>query len=99
MDASFGMDAAFSPDRALEEIRDLIAAADACMAGAGDDREADLQREVYRERRRRARDLARRLDGSCGVERLLLDGDLHRAREALALSCAFFRRRAGQVLA
>ncbi|MDJ0928040.1 MAG: hypothetical protein QNJ73_10370 [Gammaproteobacteria bacterium] len=94
MDETLGKDAAFSPDRALEDIRALIADVEACLPAAGDDREASLQRQVFRERREQARALVGRLDGSCGVERMLLDGDLHRAWQALAMSRAFFRKRA-----
>ena len=89
------MDAAtFQPQRFQAEIGSLIDEVEACLNAAGDDREARLQREAFRERCERARSLARRLADAADSEQRLLDGDAHRLREALALSRDFFRRRA-----
>ena len=82
--------------RLATEIRALIRATETCLAGAGQDREARLQREAFRERCERAAALARRLDDATPEEAQLLDGAACRARDSLALSLDFFRRRAGQ---
>ncbi|RMF98070.1 MAG: hypothetical protein D6727_03800 [Gammaproteobacteria bacterium] len=96
MDGPAGRDADLSPADALAEIRRLIAATEPCLPLAGGDREASLQREAFRERRRQARELGRRLAGCCGAEMLLLDGDIERLRRALSMSRAFFASRAAR---
>ncbi len=79
--------------RFATEIRALISATETCLPGAGEDREARLQREAFRERCERALALARRLAAATPEEAGRLDGDAWRARESLALSLDFFRRR------
>lgn len=79
--------------RFATEIRALIRATETCLPGAGEDRETELQREAFRERCERALALAQRLAGASPEEAGLLDGDAWRARESLALSLEFFRRR------
>jgi hypothetical protein len=81
--------------RFATEVQALIAATETCLPRAGDDREAALQREAFRERRERAMALARRLNAAAPEEASRLDGDAWRAREALAMSLDFFRRRSG----
>jgi hypothetical protein len=96
MDGEFGMDAVPSTRQHFAtEIRALIRATETCLAGAGEDREAQLQREAFRERCVRAVALARRLDDATPEEAQLLDGAVCRARDSLALSLEFFRRRTG----
>ena len=75
------------------EIRSLIRATETCLPGAGEDREARLQREAFAERCERALALARRLADATPEEANLLDGDACRLRDSLALSLDFFRRR------
>ena len=88
------MDAdSFIVDRYLAEIGGLIAAIEAQLDAVGDDREARLQREAFRERRDRARAMAERLQRAAAREHALLAGDAQRLREALRLSRAFFSRR------
>lgn len=88
------MDAAPSLTRRIaNEIRALIRATETCLPGAGNDREAQLQREAFRERSERAQALAKRLAKASPEEAGLLDGDACRARDSLALSLDFFRRR------
>lgn len=77
----------------LEEIRELIRATETRLPGSGEDREARLQREAFAERSDRALTLASRLAEASPAEADLLDGDACRARDALALSLDFFRRR------
>ena len=92
------MDAApTSPNRFSDEILSLIRDTQACLATAGDDREARLQTEAFHERCERALALARRLANASATEAGRLDGDAWRARESLALSREFFRRRQGAV--
>lgn len=88
------MDAAPSLTRRFAtEIRALIRATETCLPGAGEDREAQLQREAFRERCERAMALASRLSAATPEEAGRLDGDAWRARESLVLSLDFFRRR------
>jgi hypothetical protein len=88
------MDADPPPPRHFaEEIAALISATESCLPGAGDDREARLQRQAFRERCERAVALAGRLSAASPEEAGRLEGDAWRARESLALSLAFFRRR------
>ena len=75
------------------EIRSLIRETEGCLKAAGDDREARLQREAFRERCERALALARQLAQASPDEVARLDGDAWRARESLALSRQFFRGR------
>jgi len=92
------MDAAPSLTRRFAtEIRALIRATETCLPGAGEDREAQLQREAFRERCERAMALASRLSTATPEEAGRLDGDAWRARESLAMSLDFFRRRSGPV--
>jgi len=90
MDAAPTLSTRFS-----DEIRSLIRDTEACLANAGDDREARLQREAFQERCERALALARRLSNASPAEADQLDGDVWRARESLALSREFFRQRQG----
>ena len=95
MDGVHGRDADSRPGLDFDDsIGKLIADVEACLPAAGEDREAQLQREVFRERCTRALALAKRMARAAGQERALLDGDIHRARSALMLSRDFFRRRA-----
>jgi hypothetical protein len=82
-------------ERFATEIQALILATETCLSRAGDDREAALQREAFRERCDRAVALAQQLAGASPEEASRLDGDAWRARESLALSLDFFRRRTG----
>ncbi|MGI9330529.1 MAG: hypothetical protein ACR2QB_07395 [Gammaproteobacteria bacterium] len=92
------MDAAPTPtDRFSNEIRSLIRDTEACLAHAGDDREASLQREAFQERCQQALALARRLAKASPTEADQMDGDAWRARHSLTLSREFFRRRQGAV--
>ena len=84
----------FNPQRYRAEIDGLIAAVEPCLERAGEDREARLQREAFRERCARARDLARQLECAAERERVLLSGHAGRLRDALELSRDFFSRRA-----
>lgn len=72
------------------EVRELVAAVEACLPAAPRDREGALQRAVFEERREVAVRLATRLKQASAMERTLLDGDLYRARAALALSRDYF---------
>ena len=81
--------------RFARELRALIRATERCLSKAGEDREAELQREAFRERCDRARALAKRLSKASPEEAGLLDGDASRALDSLALSLDFFRTRAG----
>ena len=76
-----------------DEIHRLIRDTEACLGEAGNDREARLQREAFRERCEQALALARRLATAGPVEAGQLDGDAWRARESLSLSREFFRSR------
>ena len=77
-----------------DEIETLIAEIDACLPACGDasDREHELQQAVYRERRTQARSLFRMMASHSNRRWAHMDGDAHRAREALKLSREFFRR-------
>ncbi len=95
MDGVSGKDADSRPGMDFDDSIDLlIADVEACLPAAGDDREAQLQREVFRERCSHALALAKRIARAAEQERILLDGDAHRAHYALMLSRDFFRRRA-----
>ncbi|HHQ13898.1 MAG TPA: hypothetical protein ENK16_02620 [Chromatiales bacterium] len=95
MDGVPGKDADSRPETGFDDsINLLIADVEACLPAAGDDREAQLQREVFRERCNQALALAKRLGRAAEQERMLLDGDAYRARHALMLSRDFFWRRA-----
>jgi len=84
-------------NRFSDEIRSLIRDTEACLANAGDDREARLQTEAFHERCERALSLARRLANASPTEASQLDGDAWRARESLAMSREFFRQRQAAV--
>ena len=82
--------------RFAAEVRALISATETCLPAAGEDREARLQRQAFQERCERALALARKLAAASPEEAGLLDGDACRARDSLALSLDFFRRRTAE---
>ena len=76
-----------------DDIEQLIAEIDDCLPqAAAMDREHELQRAAYQERRSQAHHLFESLGGREESQWSRLDGDAHRIREALKLSLAFFRR-------
>jgi DNA-binding transcriptional MerR regulator len=75
------------------EVGRLIAEIEACMRHDSDsgNRELDLQREAYEERRDQAERLSRRLASYRESQQFLLEGDAHRIQESLKLSLDYFR--------
>lgn len=81
------------PETFGDEIRALIRDTEACLARAGNDREAELQRAAFRERCERALAVVGRLARATPAEADLLDGDVWLARESLTRSREFFLAR------
>jgi len=76
-----------------DDIEQLIAEIDDCLPQvAANDREHELQRAAYHERRSQAQRLFETLRSREESQWSRLDGDAHRIHEALKLSLAFFRR-------
>ncbi len=75
------------------EIKALIAEVEACMPPVSKDcdREFNLQREAFDERRQQATALSGQLGIAQHSEWCMRSGDAHRIHEALKLSLTYFR--------